>query len=221
MCATEQYPAGALTGARRYRLPTKIAGAAAVAVLLMILMIVVIVVYVFPLARGGFATGHGATPQQAALAEPAGPAITCGRITLPRAFGARDAVANGHLPARSFPFLIGLKNAHARGQLTVTPGIVCQEGRVGFNLFGGVSREKDYFDLKMIEGQLPSQWSYLEQWLIEEKVTFDDGTTLVVNDQLLGAQVPAGAKRVVRIELRMWSGRDAEGHDSEALLTWE
>ena len=216
MCATEQSRIDTVPARRRSRPWSKIAGVAALAVFLLFL------IFFFLPVPSGFAGRHVvAEPVDTAATEPARTAIACGTIALPRSIGAGDVVAIGHLPGRSYDFVIGLKDAYASGKLTVSPGIICRGNRVGFNLFGGVSREKEYFDLKMTAGHLQSPWSYLEQWLIEEKVTFDNGTTVAISDPLLGAEVPAGARRIVRIEMRMWSGRDQNGHDSETTLTWE
>jgi hypothetical protein len=95
------------------------------------------------------------------------------------------------------------------------PGAGCRDGVLGFPLFAGVSREKDYFKLDVIEGD-PAAVRYLEQWRKELRVFFDQGEPLKSSDALMAGPAPAGATRITRIEMDFNGGDDK----AKATLTW-
>lgn len=157
------------------------------------------------------------TPHPASAETPAGSATPeevqsiCG-VELPKEITAHD-IENGHLPAKSFEFTLP-PNLH--GRLAVTPGIRCDDFMLGFPLFGGVSRQKDYFNLTVIEGNASAfEAAYPEQWLHQLRIYFDNGQNITTGDALLSGKPPAGAKRIVRIEMDF-----KYGDSVKATLVW-
>jgi hypothetical protein len=139
----------------------------------------------------------------------------CG-VILPKGIGPNDVVSGSHLPQKSFNFESGTKGDadYLRGILKVSPGIRCDNGLIGFPVFGGVSIVKDYFIAEIAEGDTSAS-RYWEQWLKGVRVTFDNGKTLSATDALLIGRPPDGAKRVTRIEMDFNGGEKAK-----ATLTW-
>lgn len=86
---------------------------------------------------------------------------------------------------------------------------------LSFPLFGGVSREKDYFKLDVIEGDAAAA-EYLEQWLRELRIFFDRGPPIKTWDALRAGPPPPGASRVVRVEMDF----AGPGNNAKATLTW-
>ncbi len=145
------------------------------------------------------------------------PPAACGGLVLPKAGAASDVASAGHLAAKSFAFTIGEKGkpGYTRGTITVTPGIRCDDrGNIGFPLFGGVSRQADYFKIETTEGSA-SAVKYPEQWLSELRITFDRGEAIKSTDALLSGKIPAGAKRVTKIEMDFTAG-----DSPKTTLTW-
>jgi len=139
----------------------------------------------------------------------------CG-VALAKGIDSADTVSGKHLSPKSFDFILGDRGSpdYLHGRLIVTPGIRCVDGWIGFPLFGGVSKEKEFFNINTIEGN-PASAKYLEQWLREIRIFFDNGVVLKSRDALLAGKLPTGANRIVRVEM------DFDGGDkARATLTW-
>jgi hypothetical protein len=139
---------------------------------------------------------------------------------LPKGIGPTDRMAtDGHLSVKSFDFTLNEKGKYGfvRGRLKVTPGISCIDNVLTIPVFAGVSQEHDYFNVDVTDGD-GSYVGYLEQWLKEERVTFDNGQILKMsgNDFINGRTIPDGVKRVTRIEMDF----DGGGDEANATLTW-
>jgi hypothetical protein len=91
----------------------------------------------------------------------------------------------------------------------------CSDGIIGFSLFAGVSREKDYFKLDVIEGD-PDAAKYLEQWRKELRVFFDKGEPLRSRDAFGEGPASPGATRIIRVEMDF----DGGGDKARATLVW-
>jgi hypothetical protein len=117
------------------------------------------------------------------------------------------AGTNGHLIGKSFDFVLGEAGTdyYLSANLTVTPGISCPGyGTLVFPVFGGVSREPEFFQLKVIAGDA-SIAKYIEQWVGPLTVGFDTGTSSTY-DLLRGVDIPEGAKRVDFVKLHVEQG---------------
>jgi hypothetical protein len=111
----------------------------------------------------------------------------------------------------SFAFTLGNagQSGYLRGRLAVTPGISCSSEILGFPLFGGVSRQKEYFSLTVTEGHADAADFSFDQWPKELRIHFDNGQVITTDDAPLAGKPPAGAKRIVQIEM------DFRGGDSD------
>jgi hypothetical protein len=140
----------------------------------------------------------------------------CG-VVLPKGIGPSDVVSGSHLPPKAFNFELGQRGTpdYLRGTLRVSPGIYCDMGVIGFPVFGGVSRVKDYFVANIAEGDKNANL-FWEQWLMALRVTFDNGKTLAGTDALLLGAIPEGAQRVTHIEMDF-----SAGNKGKATLVWE
>jgi hypothetical protein len=131
----------------------------------------------------------------------------CG-ITLRRGIFARD---RDHLAPKQFPFVLGNpgERGYLKGSLTITPGIHCFDGRLAFPVFGGVSRQAEYFQVHLDAGDIRDV-TYPEQWFAELRVRFDTGAIETSIDGLLGVKIPPGAKGVSLIAMKFVKGNNAK-----------
>lgn len=122
---------------------------------------------------------------------------------------------SGHLEPRTVNFSYSEPNepSHWAGTLDVSPILSCRDGQVAVSLFGGVSREPEFFTLKTTAGS-PPRFYYLEQWANAVIATFNNGATADMPLQS-GLAFPTGATYVTKIEMNFDNGR--EGGQN---LTW-
>jgi hypothetical protein len=145
-----------------------------------------------------------------------GEVLEVGGLKFPKGMVVRERDGHVHLVAKFFEFTLGEpgKDNYLRGRLSVTPGVGVRDGVIGFPVFAGVSKEKDYFRLMVINGNANAA-TYLEQWAGQITVRFDDGTELKSGDKLLTGKVPKGAKSVTFVSIEFDGGREAR-----AVLQW-
>jgi hypothetical protein len=97
--------------------------------------------------------------------------------------------------------------------MQVAPGIHCSDQGIGFPLFGGVSRQEQYFEIRTIDGVPPFHNSFVdypEQTMLEMRIFFDTGEPIRSRDYLVAGMPPAGAKRVVRVEMDFSTGGEGK-----------
>ena len=149
---------------------------------------------------------HGVKLAAASLEVQIPPAVDYCGIAVRRGIFGRD---RAHLAPKKFPFAFGEpgETDYVKGTLTITPGIGCQDGRLTFPVFGGVSREAEYFQIHLDAGELHNE--YFEQWFAELRVKFDNGSVESSTDHLLGVKIPTGAKGVAWIQMKFVRGSNA------------
>jgi hypothetical protein len=130
----------------------------------------------------------------------------CGGVTLAK--GMASPTMRQHLIGKSFDFAFGTpgETNYLAGRITVTPRIACPGGtHIAFPVFGGVSREAEYFKVEVTAGDRNSV-TYVEQWITEMTVGFDNGTSGSTWNTIGGVEVPAGAKRVDYLRMHVQRG---------------
>lgn len=139
----------------------------------------------------------------------------CG-VVLPAGMAVDDPDKGVHLKPKSFSFSIGKPEdkGYVAGRLTVMPGTHCVDGKIGFPLFGGVSRQADYFKIELTAGRA-ADIPYPEQWMRKVTVRFDTGALVSSSDYLLIDKVPPGAKRVAYVAMEFDGGPNAK-----TVLNW-
>ncbi len=142
--------------------------------------------------------------------------LTVCNVILPAGMAVDDPDKGIHLKPKSFSFSIGKPEDkdYVAGRLTVMPGSHCVDGKIGFPLFGGVSRQADYFKLELSAGRA-ADIRYPEQWMRKVTVRFDTGALISSSDYLLIDKVPAGAKRVAYVAMEFDGGPNAK-----TVLNW-
>jgi hypothetical protein len=142
--------------------------------------------------------------------------LTVCDVILPAGMAVDDPDKGVHLKPKSFSFSIGKPEDkdYAAGRLTVSPGSHCVDGKIGFPLFGGLSRQADYFKIELTAGRA-ADIRYPEQWMRKVTVRFDTGALISSSDYLLIDKVPAGAKRVAYVAMEFDGGPGAR-----AVLNW-
>jgi|GEM_PF-3610485 len=128
----------------------------------------------------------------------------------------------GYLPPKSFEFEYGIRgtDSYFRGRLAVTPGYFVNEknGEVRLFWFAGVSREKDFFKLEVLEGKAENGPRYLEQSIKDIRATFDTGASVSGKTPFPRSihQIPTRATKLTRIDLDISVG----GRGGDTTLTW-
>jgi hypothetical protein len=115
------------------------------------------------------------------------------------------------LPPQSFDFEYGSRRdeSYFRGRLTVTPGYCAgvKQGKANVNFFwfAGVSREKDFFKLEVLEGKEANAPSLIEQRVKAVRATFNTGETVAGNFEggrfYCLVPIPTGATKLVGFEM--------------------
>jgi hypothetical protein len=155
------------------------------------------------------------------------PIVNCGcpTLTIPSALmSGVDSQGATHLGPRTYLYTQGTANdgpLYAQVDISVHPGIFCDEKGLQVSLFAGVGRQGDYFTFHNITGNLLPSF-FPEQLALDGKATFDNGQTVAGTKE--GASytfaVPKGAKALASLELEFNTGRVTTDEGGQRIYEW-
>jgi hypothetical protein len=154
----------------------------------------------------------------------------CDEVGMPKGLVLTQVDERGkpHLPGKDYDYTHNKPTdaGYYSLRMTVKPEIgSCFKGEDGkthisFPLYGGSTIVPQYFDWKVLGGEMPKFW-YPEQMFKSMRITYDNGVAVDRDGYADGGAVPDGAKAVKKVELFMDNGGyDADGKATTTKLEW-